>query len=52
MWGLTFLLSLHPEERTMKDGKHLMGRNGMNHNFQTHDRKGRRVLSHVLKYEY
>lgn len=52
MWGLTFLLSLHPEERTMKDGKHLMGRNGMDHKFQTLDRKGRPVLSHVLTYDY
>lgn len=52
MWGLTFMLSLHSEERTMKNGRSLIGRNGMEHRFQTHDDKGRPVLSHVLKYEY
>ena len=52
MWGLTFLLSLHAEERAMKDGRRLIGRNGMDHKFQTHDDKGRLVLSHVLKYQY
>jgi len=52
MWGLIFLLNLHPEERTMKHGGRLIGRSGMDHKFQTHDDKGRLVLSHVLKYEY
>ena len=52
MWGLTFLLNLHHEERSMKNGGHLIGRNGMDHKFQTHDDKRRLVLWHVLKYEY
>jgi len=36
----------------MKECKRLMGKNGMDHKFQTRDNKGRLVLSHVMKYEY
>ena len=52
MWGMKFLLNLHPEERTAKNGGRLMGRGGMDCNFRTYDDKRRLVLSHVLKFAY
>lgn len=51
MWGLTFLLNLYPDELKVSGGR-LMGRGGMAHKFQTHNDKGRLVLSHVLTYTY
>ena len=52
LWGMPFFLNLVPEPIQVNHGKgHLLGR-GMKHWFNTRDRKGRMVKSHLMTYRY